>query len=524
VKTALALAAVGLLATAGLRSSTATAIGAGSPRIAGAVPTAATPIAAAQDPGAIIALPTTLRVGIAHGASYDVTALPLETYVARVLAGEAAASSPPAALEALAITVRTFALENAGRHRADGFDLCDQTHCQVLRAATSATERAAQATAGQVLVYRGALATVFYSASCGGFTASPSSVWPGADDPPYLPSRKDDACEGEPAWVDDISRLDLSRAFAAAGFHGVLRDIRVVSRDGSGRVARLAVDGLNPAEISGQDLRTAVIRTLGPLHVKSAAFDLRRAGESYHFSGHGYGHGVGMCVMGSVKLAATGESAATILGRYFPGTTITAPTPRTTTLAPPARRLPAVRAPVPAAAAAAGAIVSLPEGDEGEEGALLALVAGARNDLAKSLAIAPPARVTLRFHSTTAEYERATGQSWFTSASIVGQEIHFVPLASLRDRGVLDRTVRRELVHAMVDGVLAQRPAWVREGAALYFSDARREDAPQGRTQCPADGELLSPLSAGALADAYARARSCFVRQLASGRSWRDVR
>ena len=42
----------------------------------------------------------------------------------------------------------------AARHRADGFDLCDQTHCQVMRAATPVTERAALATAGQVLLYK----------------------------------------------------------------------------------------------------------------------------------------------------------------------------------------------------------------------------------------------------------------------------------------------------------------------------------------------------------------------------------
>ena len=96
----------------------------------------------------------------------------METYVARVLAGEALRDSQPAALEALAITIRTFALANRGRHRADGFDLCDQTHCQVLRAAVAATERAARATAGRLLLRDGAPASVYYSASCGGRTAA----------------------------------------------------------------------------------------------------------------------------------------------------------------------------------------------------------------------------------------------------------------------------------------------------------------------------------------------------------------
>jgi hypothetical protein len=45
---------------------------------------------------------------------------------------------------------------------------------------------------------------------------------------------------------------------------------------------------------------------------------------------------------------------------------------------------------------------------------------------------------------TTASYERATSQPWFTSGAVVGGELHLLPLAVLRDRGVLERTIRHE--------------------------------------------------------------------------------
>ena len=158
-----------------------------------------------NEPGTLNPEPRTLRVGVLKPAGgYTVTNVPIETYVARVLAGEAVRDSQPAALEALAITIRTFALANRGRHRADGFDLCDQTHCQVVRTATAATERAAQASAGRLLLRDGVPASVYYSASCGGRTQRPSDVWPGAEDPPYLPSKDDDACQGAPAWAADM--------------------------------------------------------------------------------------------------------------------------------------------------------------------------------------------------------------------------------------------------------------------------------------------------------------------------------
>jgi len=175
----------------------------------------------------------------------------------------------------------------------------------------------------------------------------------------------------------------------------------------------------------------------------------------------------------------------------------------------------------------------LPEGDEGERTRLGRDIAKARDDIAKALAVTPPARVTVRFHATTDDYERATNQPWFTSGAVVAGTLHLLPLAVLRERGVLDRTIRHELVHMMTDDVLASRAAWVREGAAIYFAGERpiagevvQRPAfrPDPRASCPIDRELLQPVSVGALANAFARARACFVKQVEAGKAWKDVR
>jgi len=83
----------------------------------------------------------------------------------------------------------------------------------------------------------------------------------------------------------------------------------------------------------------------------------------------------------------------------------------------------------------------------------------------------------------------------------------------------------------MVDESLTKRPAWVREGAALYFSGGRADSADgetsrrsRSRGGCPDDDELLQPVSAGALSNAHARALACFARQVDDGRSWKDVK
>jgi SpoIID/LytB domain protein len=476
-----------------------------------------------------------IRVGVERSdGSHAVQTIPLETYVARVLVGEAAPQSPPAALEALAIAIRTFAIVNKNRHNAEGFDVCDTTHCQVVRpAASAATERAAGATAGLVLMHDGVPVPIYYSASCGGYTEVPSAVWPGKEDPPYLPSQPDDACGGAPEWSASITSADLTRAFKAAGFRGErLREMTIASRDASGRVSKLRVEGFSPDQISGQDLRMVVGRTLGFLLVKSAAFEMERrhdrSQDVYHFEGHGYGHGVGMCVIGSVNLAARGQTAAQILNRYYPGLDIVPlNTPPQIAEARPA----AVPAPAIALAGPSGIALSLPDAGDAERSAIESLVARARDEIASQLGVPPPPHVVIRVHPSTASYERATGQPWFTSGAVVGGKLHLMPSGVLRDRGVLERTIRRELVHVMVDESLTRRPAWVREGAALYYSGGGLgtddSDSPvrsRSRATCPDDGELLQPVSAGALSNAHARALSCFARQVGDGRSWKDVK
>ena len=254
-----------------------------------------------------------------------------------------------------------------------------------MRLATPATERATQATAGRVLLRDGVVASIFYSASCGR-TEVPSAVWPGAEDPPFLPSREDDACGGAPAWIAELQEADLLRALRAAGYRGNrLRELRDTARSASSRVARLQVDGLSLEQISGQDLRVAVGRTLGWQHIKSTAFDLRKQGDAYRFSGHGSGHGVGLCVFGSVRLAADGKSADQILQRYFPGLEIA----------------PGGRPVLTAKRAAPGSepvLLSLPDGDEGERDALLKQTLLARDE-PPALGVARRASTDLRFRN-----------------------------------------------------------------------------------------------------------------------------
>ena len=260
----------------------------------------------------------TIRVGtLANGR---VTAVALETYVARVLAGEGEPRAPEAAQQALAVAIRTFAAANAARHRRDGFDLCDSTHCQVLRASTADARRAAISTAGRLLMWNGRPAEVFYSASCGGHSERAEDVWPGAN-LPYLVALPDDVHDEDRPWAVDIPLQTIRQALRRIGFEGDrLREVTVEERSASGRVTRLRLAGLRPDVISGNRFRLAI----GASELRSTAFQLDPRGTVVRFTGRGYGHGVGMCVVGAGRRALRGESVDAILAKYCPGLELTA--------------------------------------------------------------------------------------------------------------------------------------------------------------------------------------------------------
>ena len=122
----------------------------------------------------------------------------LNAYVEGVLAGEAAIMKNRAALQAMAILARTWALGHRGRHRAQGFDFCSLTHCQVFRLPPGgvhgryppAIVDVAISTRGIVLLYRGRLADPYFTADCGGVTESAANLWPDRI-LPYLVSVRD---------------------------------------------------------------------------------------------------------------------------------------------------------------------------------------------------------------------------------------------------------------------------------------------------------------------------------------------
>ena len=267
-----------------------------------------------------------------------ISTVPIDTYAALVALTELApgAETPDTAAavyEAQIIVARTYAASRRGRHGAEGFDVCDTTHCQRYEAARARTGRwaalardIAARTSGRVLVYGSTLVEAVFHADCGGHTAAAEDVWLTAR--PYLTARRDDAGPHR-RWQSALPRDAVERALNAdrrTRLAGALRDIAVAARDRSGRARRVRITagprGAAPVEVAGDVFRAAIAATLGIRTLPSTRFDLARAGSGWRATGTGFGHGVGLCQAGALARARKGSSATEILSFYYPGAII----------------------------------------------------------------------------------------------------------------------------------------------------------------------------------------------------------
>lgn len=148
-------------------------------------------------------------------------------------------SWPAASLESQAVVARTYALRAM---RAAG-ELCDTQACQVYlgqQAEYGAMDRAVRATAGQVLLYRGAFASTVYSANGAGFSATPAEGFGTPDAAhPYLRAAPYETRSPTP-WTVRIALDDLARRLR---YPGALTDVRVGATGPSGRATKVVLDG-----------------------------------------------------------------------------------------------------------------------------------------------------------------------------------------------------------------------------------------------------------------------------------------
>ena len=72
--------------------------------------------------------------------------------------------------------------------------------------------------------------------------------------------------------------------------------------------------------LGSDSLETVEMRKM--LQLRSAFFDVKFQDGNAVFAGRGYGHGVGLCQQGSMKMAEFGYTYSQILGYYYKGVSL----------------------------------------------------------------------------------------------------------------------------------------------------------------------------------------------------------
>lgn len=238
----------------------------------------------------------------------------LDNYIAGVTEAEAGKGHELEYYKVQAMIARTYALANLRRHATHGFNLCDEVHCQ----AYSGKSRfeplipiATQASEDQVLVDADIkLITAAFHSNCGGQTMNSEHVW--SKPLPYLVGRVDTFCYAMPhsQWEHTVNRnewLSYLRKKSAYRPDANNDSIDVEIRYDSERPLYYAdrSDGLKLAQVRSD------------WGLKSAFFQVMPDGDRVRFMGRGFGHGVGLCQEGAMRMAVFGMDCREILHFYY---------------------------------------------------------------------------------------------------------------------------------------------------------------------------------------------------------------
>ena len=294
-----------------------------------------------------------IQVNLVEDGMNIINIVNIEEYLYGVLPSEMPSNWPIEALKAQAVAARSEAFAKLGRHKDQGFDFCSEVHCKVYSGIENESEKsrlAVDQTRGIILAYKDKVVDAIYSSNCGGHTQD--NIFGFKEAITYLKGRPDSLvesnlkfplaplklevlyktpppdllCLGDAfmrgsnvRWVRLYKVDELSELVNKDYNIGNVKKIIILKRAPSGHIGKIRIMGEKGDCIVEKELY--IRKVLGSL--RSSSFNLEVAlgqdnyPEEFIFYGAGWGHGVGMCQVGSYKLAKLGKTYEEILKHYF---------------------------------------------------------------------------------------------------------------------------------------------------------------------------------------------------------------
>ncbi|NMB12328.1 MAG: SpoIID/LytB domain-containing protein [Firmicutes bacterium] len=253
--------------------------------------------------------------------------MPIEEYIAGVVAGEMKPNWPLEAYAAQAILARSFTMEfisRGGTRAKHGTDIStDHEEAQAYNAdnITPIITRAVEMTRGEVMTYKDQyIRAWFHSYSGGHTTTAKEGLNFKEEEPPYIRSVKIKDNRYAPAdvkeWHATFPLTKVQKALATMHVDvGDIQEMKIEKKGKTGRATELRVKGTKGSEIvSASDFRVA----LDAMTMKStwlSQFQIQ--GNNLTMTGKGFGHGVGLSQWDAHMLAKEGKQPQEIVRFFF---------------------------------------------------------------------------------------------------------------------------------------------------------------------------------------------------------------
>lgn len=267
-----------------------------------------------------------LTVHVQRSITSDVESIPLEQYVAGVVASEMPAEFELEALKAQALAARTYIVQYM--LATGSFDpeqiITDTTQHQVYKNQDELKEQwgadfqqkmekitdAVLHTAGEILTYQENPITPAFFSTSNGLTENAEDYW---ENPlPYLISVESPWDTASPRYLDQKS-LAITEVESLLG---IKLDAPIehapTTFTNSGRVKTVQLGG---EFFTGREIREA-------LGLRSADFVIEQKDDHLVFTTKGFGHGIGMSQYGANGMAEEGKSYQEIVAHYYQGVEI----------------------------------------------------------------------------------------------------------------------------------------------------------------------------------------------------------
>jgi len=132
------------------------------------------------------------------------------------------------------------------------------------------------------------------------------------------------------------------------------------------------------------------------------------------------------------------------------------------------------------------------------------------------------------FNETTGDFAGRTGMPPWAAAATKKNKIELQPLKLLKQRRILETTLRHELVHVLIDAIGGgQTPRWLTEGMALFVAgEGRLLEQKNSMSVAAVEQALTAPKSAGEMKSAYAAAYTLvkeLIRAEGEKKVWKRV-